>query len=57
MEVDSNKRRRIDDEVVVWMRDDIICCNCLELKFRYVYCFCFKCNGVVVVCLVEYFYW
>lgn len=25
MEVDSNKRWWIDDEVVVWMRDDIVC--------------------------------
>ena len=57
MEADSNKRRRIDDEAVAWTRDDIVCCNCSELKSRHVHCPCSKCNGAAVARSVEHFHW
>ena len=56
MEANNNKRRRID-EAVVWTRDDIVCCNCSELKSRHVHCPCSKCNGAAVARSVEHSHW
>lgn len=47
------KRARIES----WTRDDIVCCNCSELKSRHVHCPCSYCNGAAVARSLEYFHW
>ena len=51
----ETKRRRF--EPYVWSRDDIVCCNCSQLKSRHVHCPCSSCNGAAVARSLEYSHW
>lgn len=42
---------------VFWFRDEILGCECREKSYRYVYCFCFVCNGRVIDRKIELRYW
>lgn len=42
---------------IFWFRDEILGCDCNEKMYRYVYCFCFACNGRVIDRKTEFRYW
>lgn len=41
----------------MWVRDEVFLCNCFEKCYRYVYCWCLRCKGKIIIRKTELWYW
>ena len=53
----SPKRRRTSTPLVLWDREEILCCHCPEMSSRHTHCPCDLCCGKAVARSTELRHW